>query len=271
MELSLICPLTKCPNLLPALSATPLCWMGVPIITADEHSPCSFLSFVKILSPCHLDPTGCFFSLQSGVAEPFLCFICLSHPSLIVLTFFTAAFQDFVPANYSLWFVHRSNRSCFMTDFLAWIFCTNVIQKFRVRRGKFCTFHCCLSDQAMTGAQQLNNVRITRARAAKSTSNNNIVSCKNQLPPPFPPVGQRKTRKRPASEDSTTHSLHDATSPAKHRAVLGDVTNMYKDGEPALPRVRTCKVKLNFILHTYVGFNFYILHVISVRWWEMVV
>ncbi|GLJ18967.1 hypothetical protein SUGI_0339180 [Cryptomeria japonica] len=96
----------------------------------------------------------------------------------------------------------------------------------------------------MTGVQQLNNVRITRARAAKSTSNNNAVSCENQLPPPFPLSGQRKRKKRPAAEDSTTHSSNVAVSPSKHRAALGDVTNIYKDGEPVncLPRVKTRKV-----------------------------
>ncbi|KAH9320179.1 hypothetical protein KI387_021948, partial [Taxus chinensis] len=113
-----------------------------------------------------------------------------------------------------------------------------------VEEAKSCTFHSDITDLTMTGVQLSNNFRITRARAAKSTSNYDVASCENQLPPPAPPVGQRKTRKRPAAEDSNTHALNTDASPAKRRAVLGDVTNIYKDEAKVecLARAKTRKV-----------------------------
>ena len=72
----------------------------------------------------------------------------------------------------------------------------------------------------MTGTQA-SNVRITRARAAKSTLN-------NALPPA--PTGQNKPKgKRAATESSNIVGSGVAAEPVKRRAVLADVSNICRE------------------------------------------
>lgn len=71
----------------------------------------------------------------------------------------------------------------------------------------------------MTGAQA-SNVRITRARAAKSTLNNAL--------PPLPPAQSKPKGKRAATESNNFGSSV-AAGPLKRRAVLSDVSNICKE------------------------------------------
>lgn len=71
----------------------------------------------------------------------------------------------------------------------------------------------------MTGTQA-SNVRITRARAAKSTLNNAL--------PPLPPA-QGKPRGKRAATESNISGFSVAAEPLKRRAVLSDVSNICKE------------------------------------------
>lgn len=84
----------------------------------------------------------------------------------------------------------------------------------------------------MTGTEP-SNIRITRARAAKSTLNNAIPPVK-QLPPA--PIVQSKPKGKRAATESSISGSSVAAEPVKRRAVLADVSNICREAAAKRPK-----------------------------------
>nr|QZZ92780.1 cyclin A 2;2 [Larix kaempferi] len=96
----------------------------------------------------------------------------------------------------------------------------------------------------MTGTEP-SNIRITRARAAKSALNNAIPPVK-QLPPA--PIVQTKPNGKRAATESNISGSSVAAEPVKRRAVLADVSNICREAAAVdcLKRPKTVKVTEEF-------------------------
>ena len=103
----------------------------------------------------------------------------------------------------------------------------------------------------MTGTEP-SNIRITRARVAKSTLNNAIPPVK-QLPPA--PIVQSKPKGKRAATKSSISGSSVATEPIKRCVVLADVSNICR--EAAAKRPKRVKVTEELKPVSLAFYNFY--------------